>query len=394
MDIQKLSSIRTPYYLYDIELLEETLSAIKESIKDCNNYHVHYAIKANANPLLLKSIKKFGLGIDCVSGGEIEACLSAGFTGDTIVFAGVGKSDWEILLGLDNDIFSFNVESQAELDVINSLASSTNRIANVCLRINPDVGAHTHSNITTGLAENKFGIAMNSMLDAILYTQSLKNVRFRGLHFHIGSQILDMSDFKSLCLRINEIQDELDKNDIHAEIINVGGGLGIDYLCPNTNPIPDFQSYFSTFKDNLNLREGQELHFELGRAIVGQCGSLITKTLYIKETTMKKFVMVDAGMTELIRPALYNAYHKIENISQGCNVRLTDPIKMCDHYETYDIVGPICESSDIFANDYSLPSTSRNDIIAIRSAGAYGESMASTYNCRPLPKSYTIDELS
>lgn len=394
MDIQKLSSIRTPYYLYDIELLEETLESIKESIKECDNYHVHYAIKANSNPLILKSIKKYGLGIDCVSGGEINACLSAGFSGDSIVFAGVGKSDSEILLGLDNDIFSFNVESQAELDVINSIASSVGKIANVCLRINPDVGAHTHTNITTGLAENKFGIAHSSMLEAILYTQSLKNIRFRGLHFHIGSQILDMSDFKSLCIRINEIQDTLDANHLRADIINVGGGLGIDYMNPNAHPIPNFNEYFSTFKKNLILRDNQELHFELGRSIVGQCGSLITKTLYIKETSVKKFVILDAGMTELIRPALYNAYHKIENLSKGFNVRLTDAITPSSLTATYDVVGPICESSDIFASDFTLPLTSRNDIIAIRSAGAYGESMSSTYNCRPLPKSYTLEELS
>jgi len=394
MDIQKLSSIRTPYYLYDIELLEKTLESINESIKECDNYHVHYAIKANSNPLILKSIKKYGLGIDCVSGGEINACLSAGFSGDSIVFAGVGKSDSEILLGLDNDIFSFNVESQAELDVINSIASSVGKIANVCLRINPDVGAHTHTNITTGLAENKFGIAHNSMLEAILYTQSLKNIRFRGLHFHIGSQILDMSDFKSLCIRINEIQDTLDANHLRADIINVGGGLGIDYMNPNAHPIPNFNEYFSTFKKYLILRDNQELHFELGRSIVGQCGSLITKTLYIKETSVKKFVILDAGMTELIRPALYNAYHKIENLSKGFNVRLTDAITPSSLTATYDVVGPICESSDIFASDFTLPLTSRNDIIAIRSAGAYGESMSSTYNCRPLPKSYTLEELS
>jgi len=394
MDIQKLSSIRTPYYLYDIELLEKTLESINESIKECDNYHVHYAIKANSNPLILKSIKKYGLGIDCVSGGEINACLSAGFSGDSIVFAGVGKSDSEILLGLDNDIFSFNVESQAELDVINSIASSVGKIANVCLRINPDVGAHTHTNITTGLAENKFGIAHSSMLEAILYTQSLKNIRFRGLHFHIGSQILDMSDFKSLCIRINEIQDTLDANHLRADIINVGGGLGIDYMNPNAHPIPNFNEYFSTFKKYLILRDNQELHFELGRSIVGQCGSLITKTLYIKETSVKKFVILDAGMTELIRPALYNAYHKIENLSKGFNVRLTDAITPSSLTATYDVVGPICESSDIFASDFTLPLTSRNDIIAIRSAGAYGESMSSTYNCRPLPKSYTLEELS
>ena len=394
MDISKLSSIRTPYYLYDIDLLEKTLVAIEDATKGMENYHVHYAIKANSNPLILKSIKKHGLGIDCVSGGEIEASMKAGFSGDSIVFAGVGKSDWEILSGLSNDIFSFNVESQAELDVINGLSIQEGKRANVCLRINPDVGAHTHSNITTGLAENKFGISLDSMLEAIRYTKSLANINFRGLHFHIGSQILDMDDFKSLCQRINDIQRELDSLHIQIDVINVGGGLGIDYDNPNVHPIPDFASYFSTFKDNLELRPGQELHFELGRAIVGQCGSLISKTLYIKETQYKKFVMIDAGMTELIRPALYDAYHKIENISQTLNIRLTDEATTPSSIERYDVVGPICESSDIFVCDYDMASTHRNDLIAIRSAGAYGESMASCYNCRPLPPSYSLDDLA
>lgn len=394
MDIKKLSEKVTPYYLYDTALLEETLQTIKDEISDKGNYHVHYAIKANANPIILKLVKDFGFGIDCVSGGEMKVCLEHGFTGDSIVFAGVGKSDWEINMGLDNEIFSFNVESQAELDVINSLANEKCCIANVCLRINPDVGAHTHSNITTGLAENKFGIAMKDMVTAIEYTKSLKNVRFRGLHFHIGSQILDMDDFKSLCLRINELQEILEKNKITIQVINVGGGLGINYDNPNDNPIPNFKDYFATFHENLRLRQGQEVHFELGRSIVGQCGTLITKTLYIKEATTKKFVMVDAGMTELIRPALYQAYHKIENISQTKNPRLTDKVEEVKSSDIYDVVGPICESSDIFVCDFNLPTTRRGDIIAIRSAGAYGESMASTYNCRPLPKSYSIKELS
>lgn len=394
MDIQKLYSKRTPYYLYDIGLLEDTLCAIKDATKDMENYYVHYAIKANSNPMILKSIKKYGLGIDCVSGGEMEASLSAGFSADSIVFAGVGKSDWEIRLGLENNIFSFNVESQAELDVINSLAKESGKVANICLRINPDVGAHTHSNITTGLAENKFGISLDSMLEAIEYTNSLSHVNFRGLHFHIGSQILDMDDFKSLCIRINEIQNQLDSHGLKADIINVGGGLGIDYVNPNENSIPDFKRYFSTFRDNLILRADQEVHFELGRSIVGQCGSLITQTLYIKEAKLKKFIMVDAGMTELIRPALYNAYHKIENISRTENTRLSEIPKSVIEEEIYDVVGPICESSDVFVRDYKMPKTYRHDILAIRSAGAYGEAMASCYNCRRLPKSYSLEELS
>ena len=344
-------------------------------------WHVHYAIKANANPTLLRIIRAAGLGADCVSGGEIEACIQAGFPSSKIVYAGVGKSDWEINLGLDNDIFCFNVESIPELEVINELAAAKGKVARVAFRLNPNVGAHTHANITTGLAENKFGIAMRDMVPVIEHAQQLKNTQVVGLHFHIGSQILDMGDFQALCNRINELQDELERHHITVEHINVGGGLGIDYEHPNRVPIPDFKAYFDTYARHLRLRPGQTLHFELGRAVVAQCGSLITRTLYIKEGATKKFAIVDAGFTDLIRPALYQAYHKIENISSE------------EAAEAYDVVGPICESTDVFAKQIDLNKAKRGDLLAIRSAGAYGEIMASQYNCRALPKGYMNDNL-
>jgi diaminopimelate decarboxylase len=377
IQVEKLGNIPTPFYYYDIELLQETLAAILRETSESENYHIHYAVKANANPNILKVIKDAGLGVDCVSGGEIQASLDAGFAPDKIVYAGVGKSDWEILLGLRNDIFCFNVESIPELEIINELAISEGKTANVCFRINPNVGAHTHANITTGLAENKFGIAMEDMVKVVRLAESMTNVRFLGLHFHIGSQITEMDDFQALCLRINQLQEQLEAEGLKVGIINVGGGLGIDYNNPDKNPIPDFKNYFNTYKNNLKLRPGQSLHFELGRSIVGQCGTLITKVLYVKTTTTKQFAIVDAGMTELIRPALYQAHHEIENITSDAQTG-----------ETYDIVGPICESSDVFGKNRTLPSTSRGDLIAIRSAGAYGEIMASCYNCRPLPKAY------
>lgn len=380
--IEKFKGIRTPFYYYDADLLRETLKVINNETEKYENFKVHYAVKANANQKVLKIIKNAGIGIDCVSGGEINAVLEAGFSGKDIVFAGVGKDDWEIELGIDNDILCFNVESIPELEVINEIAERKNRVANVCLRINPNVGAHTHANITTGLAENKFGIALEDMEHVIEMVKNLKNVHFYGLHFHIGSQILDMSDFENLCAKVNEIQDELEQKNIVPEIINVGGGLGIDYYAPDENPIPDFQKYFSTYNKNLKLRKGQELHFELGRAVVGQCGSLITKVIFVKQGSVKKFAIVDAGMTDLIRPALYDAHHEIENIS--CNEEET---------EKYDVVGPICESSDVFAKDIVLKKTKRGDLIAIRSAGAYGEIMASSYNCRALPKGFISDEI-
>ena len=375
--IEQLGNKPTPFYYYDTELLQATLDAVLKETNDKENYHIHYAVKANANPQILNIIKNAGIGVDCVSGGEIEASLKAGFPSDKIVYAGVGKSDWEIQLGLRNDIFCFNVESIPELEVINEIAGQENKVANVCFRINPNVGAHTHANITTGLAENKFGIAMEDMLKVIRLSQSMTNIHYMGLHFHIGSQITEMDDFQALCVRINELQDQLEAEGITSEIINVGGGLGIDYSDPDKNPIPDFKSYFGTYKEHLKLRPGQSLHFELGRSITGQCGSLITKVLYVKKTTAKQFAIVDAGMTELIRPALYQAHHKIENLTSKS-----------ESEETYDVVGPICESSDVFDKDINLPQTLRGDLLAIRSAGAYGEIMASCYNCRPLPKTY------
>ncbi|MBR7066145.1 MAG: diaminopimelate decarboxylase [Prevotella sp.] len=379
--ISKFQEIETPFYYYDTDLLRDTLRAINQEVAKHEGFVVHYAIKANANPKVLNIIAQAGLGADCVSGGEIKASLSAGFSPRKIVYAGVGKADWEINLGLDKDISCFNVESTAELEVINELAGRRGKIARVALRINPDVGAHTHSNITTGLAENKFGIAMRDMESVIEIATEMANIQLIGLHFHIGSQILNMGDFAALCNRVNDLQRQLERRKIMLENINVGGGLGIDYTHPNRVSIPDFKSYFDTYARLLRLREGQKLHFELGRAVVAQCGSLITRTLYVKQGAVKQFAIVDAGMTDLIRPALYQAYHKIENIS-------SDGPKA-----TYDVVGPICESSDVFGKSVDLNETKRGDLIAIRSAGAYGEIMASQYNCRHLPTGYITEDL-
>ena len=377
----KFQDLRTPFYYYDTELLRETLRAINQEAQKHEGFCVHYAVKANANPGILRIIREAGLGADCVSGGEIEACMRAGFPSSKIVYAGVGKSDWEINLGLDNDIFCFNVESIPELEVINELAAAKGKVARVAFRLNPNVGAHTHANITTGLAENKFGIDMRDMLTVIEEASRLEHVKCVGLHFHIGSQILDMGDFEALCNRVNELQNELERHRITVEHINVGGGLGVDYQHPNRVSIPDFKAYFDTYAKKLKLRPGQTLHFELGRAVVAQCGSLITRTLYIKKGTVKQFCIVDAGFTDLIRPALYQAYHKIENITSD------------EPTEAYDVVGPICESTDVFAKQIDLNRCHRGDLIAIRSAGAYGEIMASQYNCRPLPKGYMSDEI-
>ena len=379
--IQQFEPLRTPFYYYDMELLRQTLQAICSEAARHEAFCVHYAVKANANPQVLRAIRQAGLGADCVSGGEIEASLRAGFPANKIVFAGVGKSDWEINLALEKDIFCFNVESIPELQVINELAAAQGKVARVAFRLNPNVGAHTHANITTGLAENKFGIAMRDMIPVIQLASQLPHVDVVGLHFHIGSQILDMADFQALCNRINDLQDELERHQLTMKHINVGGGLGIDYQHPNRVPMADFKAYFDTYAKRLKLRPGQTLHFELGRAVVAPCGSLITRTLYVKEGAVKRFAIVDAGFTDLIRPALYQAYHKIENLSSD------------EPAETYDVVGPICESTDVFAKQIDINRVRRGDFLAIRSAGAYGEIMASQYNCRPLPKGFSSDDL-
>ena len=374
----KFQGIETPFYYYDKKVLLATLDTIKAELAERPNYHLHYAIKANANLEVLKEIQKAGFGVDAVSGGEIQQALKAGFEAQKIVYAGVGKNDWEINLGLDAGIFCFNVESLEELRIINELAEKKHKTAKVCFRINPNVGAHTHANITTGLMENKFGIAMEDMELAIREAKELSNIEFIGLHFHIGSQILEMDDFAALANRVNELQDRLESQGIKVKNINVGGGLGIAYNDPDGKPVPDFKKYFDTYAQNLKLREGQQVHFELGRAVVGQMGSLITRILYVKNTHHKQFAIVDGGMSDLIRPALYDAHHKIQNISS------------MEAEETYDVVGPICESSDVFGKNEKLPKCHRGDLIALRSAGAYGEIMACQYNCRKLPKAYLM----
>lgn len=379
--VEQLQQIETPFYYYDTDLLRKTLKAVQQEAGRHPGFIVHYAVKANANPKVLNIICQSGLGADCVSGGEIRAALNAGFPASKIVYAGVGKSDWEIDLGLSKGISCFNVESLAELEVIEERARMMGKKAPVALRINPEVGAHTHSNITTGLAENKFGIALRDMEQVIEQALAMPDIHLKGLHFHIGSQILDMGDFSALCNRINDILNRLERLHYHMESINVGGGLGVDYFHPNRVPLADFKSYFNTFAKNLKLRSHQTLHFELGRAIVAQCGTLFTRTLYIKQGAVKQFLIVDAGMTDLIRPALYQAYHKIENLSSDAPT------------QTYDVVGPICESSDVFAKAIDVNGARRGDLIAIRSAGAYGEIMASQYNCRKLPQGYITEDL-
>lgn len=369
---ESLSQQETPFYFYDLTLLERTLDIAKKAA-DKRNFHIHYALKANFNDRILSVIQSKGFGADCVSGNEVEKSIELGFSADKITFAGVGKSDKEIISALKHQIFAFNVESIQELEVINELAEQVGEKANVSLRINPNVDAHTHHYITTGLDENKFGVPNSELEKAAAVIKNCANINLIGLHFHVGSQITDMNVFKSLCVKVNEWKNFFEERGTYIKVINVGGGLGVDYKNPDENPIPDFEAYFDVFDKFLERTAQHEVHFELGRALVAQCGTLVSKVLYTKSGQKKNFLILDAGMTELMRPALYQAYHKIEKIGE---------ISSEDKVLNYDVVGPICESSDCFGKEVKLPVSKRGDLIAIRTAGAYGEVMASNYNLR------------
>ncbi|SEL14931.1 diaminopimelate decarboxylase [Parapedobacter koreensis] len=370
--IAAFSHQETPFYFYDITLLQETLDTAKRAA-DEYNFRVHYALKANFNDRVLHAVCRTGFGADCVSGNEVKKAVEIGFKPSEIVFAGVGKSDKEITYALDQNIFAFNVESVQELRIIDAIAGDRGKKANVALRINPNVDAQTHHYITTGLDENKFGIAQWELGEAIETLRQCRHIELIGIHFHVGSQITDLNVFKSLCIKVNELNNWFDERGFRLHVLNVGGGLGVDYHQPDATPIPDFRAYFAIFANFLERKPGQEVHFELGRALVSQSGSLISRVLYVKNGIKKNFLILDAGMTELMRPALYQAYHQIERLGQ---------IETASEPIHYDVVGPICESSDCFGKEVLLPKSERGDLIAIRTTGAYGEVMASRYNLR------------
>jgi diaminopimelate decarboxylase len=373
--MNSIQNIKTPFFLYDLDLFERTLNTVKHEASK-HGYTIHYALKANNQKILVESLINHGLGVDCVSGSEVSAALESGCSPNLIVFAGVGKTDDEILLALDNDIYCLNCESVEELAVISELAGSKDKIARVALRVNPDIDAETHRHITTGRDENKFGIHLSHLQEALDFCQNSQALQFMGLHFHIGSQIMSSSPFMLLCDRVNQIWREFRIEEYGATMLNLGGGLGIDYNNPTENPISDFKSFFDIFAEKLNIPDHISIHFELGRSIVGQSARLISRVLYVKKGVNKDFVITDAGMTELLRPALYQAVHKIENLSsQG------EPRK-------YDVVGPACESSDVFATGLLLPETNRGDLLAIHSCGAYAQSMSLHYNLREKALAY------
>ena len=377
----KLAKYETPFYLYDIELLNQTLESLM-TIASKYDYKIHYAIKANYDARLLQIIRKYGVGIDCASGNEVRCAIEAGFNPKSIVYAGVGKRDKEIRYAIEQDILAINCESIEELNLVNELAAEAGKVVNIALRVNPDIDPKTNHCIDTGQADSKFGISYEEILSSVDHIRSLRNVMVIGMHIHIGSQIRELHVFENMCNKVNVIVENLTSLGFEIEFVDVGGGLGINYDMPENEPIPNFASVFAIIKQHLKVGN-REVHFEFGRSIVGQCGELITKVLYNKTTaTGRRLVIVDGSMTELIRPALYGSYHNIENITSEADQRLK-----------YTIVGTACESTDVFDENVSLPITKRGDLLTIKSAGAYGMSMASRYNQHDLPAAVYSDEL-
>ena len=376
---QRLNKLKTPFYYYDLDLLDNTIVSLKESLDP--NYNVYYAIKANNNSKIIKLIKDHDLGIDAVSGEEINKSLNNSINPNKIVFAGVGKTKDEIIFAIKKKIYLFNCESLDEINLIDKVSQELNVRTKIAIRLNPNIDSRSHKYIKTGMFDSKFGIQIDHLTEILEKIKKFKHVDLKGYHFHLGSQIDDLGIFSKLCKVSNEINTYLKNKEFNITDVNLGGGLGINYKEPDLNLIPDFKSYFEIFKKNLIFFDNQKIHFELGRSIVGQCGFLFSRILYLKKSFNKHFVIIDAGMTELIRPALYNAQHHIENLSSN-----KKEIK-------YDIVGPLCESSDTFAKDYYLNESKIGDLIVIRSSGAYGEVMSSNYNLRKKVKAYYSNEL-
>ena len=384
--IETLENIATPFYYYDMELFRRTIDHAA-AMADKYNLRIHYAVKANVEKRLLEEISAKGFGADCVSGNEVLHAHSCGFPAEKIVFAGVGKSDKEIYNALQIGIEAFNCESLQEIIVINEMAHCHGLKARVSVRINPDIDAHTHKYVTTGLYENKFGISQHEFDKLIDILKKSKNIEFYGLHFHIGSQITRVAEVFALeCQRVNDIVAYIERQGLKVDNINLGGGLGVDYDDPDENPIADFETWFRTIAENISKREDQTVHVEPGRSLVAQCATLISRVLFVKSGETKNFLIMDAGMNDLIRPALYGAYHKIENLSAA--QRTFFPT-----HQAYDIVGPVCESSDVWGAGRLLPLSVRGDLMAIRSTGAYGQVMASRYNMKDLAPSVFSDDL-
>ncbi len=384
--IDRFEKIVTPFFFYDMDLFRKTVDHAAE-LAERHDIKIHYAIKANTERRLLEYISSKGFGADCVSGNEVMHAHSCGFPSEKIVYAGVGKSDKEIYESMKLGIEAFNCESLQEIVVINEMAHVHGMKANVSVRINPDIDAHTHKYVTTGLYENKFGISNHEFDKLIDFIKKSGHINFIGLHFHIGSQITRVEEVYALeCQRVNKIVRYFEEQGLEVRNINLGGGLGVDYDDPDGAPIANFEAWFNAISSNIVRRPEQTVHVEPGRSLVAQCASLISRVLFVKSGETKNFLIMDAGMNDLIRPALYGAYHKIENLSAVQR-------SFFPTFQAYDIVGPVCESSDVWGAGRLLPLSVRGDIMAIRSAGAYGQVMSSRYNMKDLAPSVFSDAL-
>jgi len=360
----------TPLYIYSYHTLIDHFTKLKTAFRSLDPL-ICYSEKANSNLALLKTLVDKGAGLDIVSGGELFRAIRAGCPANRIVYASVGKTDREIEEAARRGILFFNVESLPELENINRIAKKLNRITNIAIRINPDVEPKTHKFITTGKITNKFGIDLCSAYKILFLRNNFSHVRILGLHIHIGSQITASGPFVAAIRKMVHFIEDLRSGGIEIEYFNIGGGLGIIY----DNETPQTAKNFAKEVLPLLKKTGLKIIIEPGRFIVGNAGILVTKVLYIKSTPKKKFVIVDAGMNDLIRPALYDAYHQI--------LPLRPTAYALRHTEKVDIVGPICESADFFAKERRLPKVKEGDFLAIMSAGAYGFSMSSNYNSRP-----------
>ena len=378
---QKLTGLETPFYLSDLGLLRQTLESVSYESKKYD-YQVHYAIKANYDDRILAVIREYGIGIDCASGNELRKAIEAGFDPKKIVYAGVGKRDKELRYAIEQQILAINCESIEELQVLNGLAGEAGRRVDIALRVNPDIDPKTNHCIDTGQADSKFGISYEEILENAEAIKALEHLNIIGLHLHIGSQIRELHVFENMCNKVNVIVENLVRLGFTIDFVDVGGGLGINYDVPENEPIPNFASLFAIVHNYLRVGD-RKVHFEFGRSIVGECGELITRVLYNKTTaTGRRLAIVDASMTELIRPALYGSYHNIENITSEAETS-----------HKYTVVGTACESTDVFDENVSLRKTSRGDLLTIKSAGAYGMSMASRYNLHDLPGAVYSDDL-
>lgn len=375
--ISKIAAeVGTPFYLYSEQKLRDNFQAFADAVKPLKNATVCFAVKSNFNPTILKILAGMGAGADIVSGGELELALQAGVPADKIVFSGVGKTRAELTAAIQAGIKQINAESESEIRLINEIALDLNKTAAVGIRVNPDVDARTHEKITTGKKENKFGIDWNDARRLFLSADNFKGLSLHGIEVHVGSQILDLAPFREAFVKTKKMLQDLKEHGVLIQTVDVGGGLGVAYKTDETAPAP--ADYIAVLQDVLGNFDG-EFVFEPGRCISGDAGVLVASVVRVKQTGDKRFAVLDAGMNDLVRPAMYDAYHHIAAVKGG------------EPSEKYDVVGPICESADIFGKDRMLPVLNAGDLVAVETAGAYGAAMASNYNGRPFIAEVLVD---